>query len=165
MRRAVRAQRCDDGGIRPREKVVELGRQGQTGHLVSRLLRLASLRPVAAEALVVLCAAGRRCRIERSLSQHRVRLADELLLARAAADELGETVEPLAEVAEVALDVVEDAEVDQRQPLGCAPRDLVERRVPGLDVDVGGGVGGITIGDGVMRTPAASPARRIPSRR
>ncbi len=33
-------------------------------------------------------------------------------------------------------DVGGEAEMDQRQPLGCATLDLLDRRVPRLDVDV-----------------------------
>ena len=53
------------------------------------------------------------------------------------ADALGPLVQAAAELLEVALDVLEDAEVDQRQSLGCAPLDLVERPLPGLEVDLG----------------------------
>ena len=52
-------------------------------------------------------------------------------------DPPGPRVEPLAQLAEVTADVVREAEVDQRELLGSAPLDLLERAVPTLDVDVG----------------------------
>ena len=45
-------------------------------------------------------------------------------------------VEPLAQLGEMAADVVREPEVDQRQLLRSAPLDLLERAVPALDVDV-----------------------------
>jgi hypothetical protein len=44
------------------------------------------------------------------------------------------------------------------KPLGGAALDLVERVLPRLDVDSGGGVGGMTKRPGRTRTPHASPA-------
>src|SRR4051812_28109757 len=64
-------------------------------------------------------------------------LRPELLLARAVADALGPLVQPRAELGEVPLDVVGDAEVDQREPLRPAVLDLVERPIPGPEVDLG----------------------------
>ena len=66
-----------------------------------------------------------------------MRVLDELLLRRAALDRLGpvEQVEP--QLGEVASDVLGDAEVDEREPLGSAALDLVERVLPRLDVDLG----------------------------
>jgi hypothetical protein len=66
-----------------------------------------------------------------------VRVLDELLFRRAALDRLGpvEQVEP--QLGEVAPDVLGDAEMDQRQPLGGAALDLVERLLPRFDVDLG----------------------------
>ena len=60
----------------------------------------------------------------------------ELLLARAVPDVVGPLVQAGAHLREMALDVVGDAEVDQRKPLRVAALDLVEGRVPGLEVDL-----------------------------
>ena len=57
----------------------------------------------------------------------------------------------------MAAHVVDEAEVNQREPLGRTSLDLLERPVPSLDVEVGGGVGGSTERLGAIRTPAASP--------
>src|SRR5579862_10055617 len=46
-------------------------------------------------------------------------------------------VEGVAELCQVLVHLALDTEVDERQPLRCATRDLVHRRVPHLDVDVG----------------------------
>src|SRR5579885_1612743 len=62
------------------------------------------------------------------------RVRDELLLARAALHRFGPVEQGEAELRQVAAHVLEDAEVDQRQPLGGAPLELVERLLPGLDV-------------------------------
>src|SRR5581483_800096 len=62
---------------------------------------------------------------------------DELLLGRAVEDALRPRVELAAERVEVPVDVVDEAEVDEREPLRCAAADLLDRRVPCVDIDVG----------------------------
>src|SRR5207253_5024301 len=69
----------------------------------------------------------------------RERGARELRLRRAALDELGPGGEAAAQVAEVPLDVVGDAEVDERDAGGRPALDLVDRRVPRVDIDLGRG--------------------------
>ena len=66
-----------------------------------------------------------------------MRVLDELLLRRAALDRLGPVEQVEAQLGEVAPDVLGDAEVDEREPLGSAALDLVERLLPRLDVDLG----------------------------
>ena len=44
-----------------------------------------------------------------------------------------------AQCAEVMVDVVEDAEVDQREPFGCQSLGRVDRPLPGLEIDLGWG--------------------------
>src|SRR5215218_8589915 len=61
----------------------------------------------------------------------------ELLLARAGADAVGPLAQSRAQLREVSLDVVGDAEVDQRQALGPPRLDLVERALPRVEVDLG----------------------------
>src|SRR5262249_42793757 len=60
----------------------------------------------------------------------------ELPFARAVADAAGPLAEADAQLGEVALDVLGDAEMDQRQAPGRAGPDLVERPVPRLEVDL-----------------------------
>ena len=71
------------------------------------------------------------------VAQVGVRRGHELGLCHATRDELGIVVQPFSQFGEVSCDVVEDAEVDQRETLGSAAADLVERGVPRLHVDVG----------------------------
>src|SRR5579884_4419828 len=61
-------------------------------------------------------------------------MRDELLLRRPALDRLGPVEQREAELGQVAAHVLEDAEVDERQPLGRPPLDLVERPLPRLDI-------------------------------
>ncbi len=58
-------------------------------------------------------------------------------LVHAVLDALAPALERLAKLGEVWLDVVDDAEVDQRQPGGCAALDLDDRALPGLEVELG----------------------------
>ena len=65
-------------------------------------------------------------------------MGGELLLGRAARapnSAQSSSVEP--ELGEVPRRVVGDAEVDEGEALGLAPLDLVDRLLPGLDVDLG----------------------------
>src|SRR5436309_7608409 len=61
----------------------------------------------------------------------------ELLFARAVSDALGPLAQTFAQLGEVPLDVVGDAEVDQREPLRAVVLDLVEARAPGVRVELG----------------------------
>ena len=92
------------------------------------------------------------------VAQLRAHVLDELLLAGAAAHEVGPVVELEPKLGEVPLWIVGDAEVDEREPLGVATLDLLDRPLPGSMSSSGGGVGGSTALPGWMRTPAASPA-------
>ena len=67
---------------------------------------------------------------------------DEGRLVHPVGDALGPLVQRLPEGGEVALDVVEDAEVDEGDAGGTAPLELVERPVPRLEVDLRRGRGG-----------------------
>ena len=71
------------------------------------------------------------------VGQLRERVLDELLLGRAAFDRLRPVEQAEAQFVEMPRHVFRDAEMDQREPLGSAAADLVERRLPGLDVGVG----------------------------
>ena len=62
---------------------------------------------------------------------------DERRLVHPVADPVGPAPKRRAERLEVALDVVEDAEVDEREPPRRASLDLVERPLPGVEVDLG----------------------------
>ena len=61
---------------------------------------------------------------------------DELVLGRAAEDELGPVEQLEPQLGEMARRVVGDAEVDEREPLRAAALHLVDRAAPGVDVDV-----------------------------
>src|SRR5215208_1354371 len=61
----------------------------------------------------------------------------EFLLARAGANAVGPLAQARAQLGEVPLDVLGDAEVDQREPFRSPRLDLVERALPGLEVDLG----------------------------
>src|SRR5690348_4379546 len=63
-------------------------------------------------------------------------IGDELLLGRAAEDELRVVVQLESQVGKMPLRVVGDAEVDERQPLGLAPLDLVDRLLPDVEVEL-----------------------------
>src|SRR4029079_5566929 len=65
-----------------------------------------------------------------------LRAGRELLFGRAVAPARGPLAEAAAQLREVAADVVEHAEVDQCEPLRGAPLELVERQLPGLEVDL-----------------------------
>src|SRR5215213_3051445 len=65
------------------------------------------------------------------------RLGLELLLAGAVADALGPLAQAAAQLAQVALDVTGDAEVDQREALRPSAVQLVERSLPCLQVELG----------------------------
>jgi hypothetical protein len=67
----------------------------------------------------------------------RARVRDELLLARAAADELRPVEQLEAELGEMPHRVLRDAEMDERETLGCAALHLVEGALPRVHVDVG----------------------------
>src|SRR5215210_3688931 len=67
------------------------------------------------------------------------RLGDELVLARPSLDDRLPRVQVAPQVGDVAGDVVEDAEVDQRHPARLTSFHLVERALPCLDVEVGRG--------------------------
>ena len=62
---------------------------------------------------------------------------DELVLRRTVLDDLLPLAQAVAELAQMAPDVVEDAEVHEREPLRSPSLELVDRRVPRGDVDVG----------------------------
>ncbi len=70
------------------------------------------------------------------VGQLRERVLDELFLRRAAFDRLRPVEQAQLKLFEVPLDVVGDAEVDEREALWLAARDLVERRLPRRDIDV-----------------------------
>ena len=61
---------------------------------------------------------------------------DEGRLVHSVGDALRPLVQRLPEGGDVALDVVEDAEVDERDAGGPAPLELVERPFPRLEVDL-----------------------------
>src|SRR5688572_8664884 len=68
------------------------------------------------------------------LAQSGVDALDELVLGRPVLDHLLPLAQPLAKLAYVALDVVEDAVVHEREALRSSVLELVERRVPRDDV-------------------------------
>ena len=78
---------------------------------------------------------------------------DELVAAHALADPGGPALEARAQVGDLRLGLVDDAEVDQGEPLRPAALDLVEGRLPGLEVELGRRRGGE---DGAARRDAHS---------
>ena len=71
------------------------------------------------------------------LAEPCVHALDELVLRRTALDDLLPLAQALAQLAQMAPDVVEDAEVHERELLRRSPLELVDRRGPRDDVDVG----------------------------
>ena len=86
------------------------------------------------------------------------RRCDERLLVHAASDTLAPPAERVAERGEVLRHIVENAEVDQREPSGCTALDLGDRLLPRFEIELRGGQGAKTNRPEAMRTPAASPA-------
>ena len=62
---------------------------------------------------------------------------DELVLVHPLPDALAPEPQLSAQAPEVVARLLDDAEVDQREPLGRAQLDLVDRALPGVEVDLG----------------------------
>src|SRR5581483_4259855 len=107
---------------------------GGTGALGIRLLRPArepAVRlPQRHRGVVVLDVLAR-------ILELRPHVGAELLLGRAAAHRVRPVVQLEAEIGEVALHVVEDPEVDEREPVRRTALERRDRRLPCVDVDLG----------------------------
>ena len=88
---------------------------------------------------------------------------DERLLVHPVGDAVCPAVQRRPQPCEVAGNILEHAEVGQREAGGLAALGLYDRRLPGLEIDVGRRRGGEDELAGAIRTPIESPAKRVPS--